>query len=204
MRRLAAAAAVTLSWALACAGPQPQSQPQQTAPETYRLANSGKHWDRSGNDRVRDDMMERYPEYFAVLDDQTTNEDLDYRALRNDLERMPPDRRNYDALNTLAIGYFELNFRAERNRGGSQYLIDSLRVARCLAVPWRAYGEIDDGPLRDAILDFFADIARGEKLLSAQTGSRVAKVVASLEEKEPNEARRERIQDLVERLSTGS
>jgi hypothetical protein len=66
-------------------------------------------------------------------------------------------------------------------------------------VPWRAYGEIRDPRLRDAILDFFEDAASGEKLGTAGTAPRVSRVVASLERKEPDPARRGRILRLAAR-----
>ena len=45
------------------------------------------------------------------------------------------DQRNFDALNALAIGYFELNFRAEAERGrGFDFLSGSFRTAKLLAI----------------------------------------------------------------------
>jgi hypothetical protein len=110
------------------------------------------------------------------------------------------DRRNFDALNSVAVAYFELNYRAEADRGGGSYLGASFRTAHLLAVPWRAYSEIEDPALRDAILDFFEDAGSGEKLGTASTTSRLASIVASLEQKEPDPARRERIQRLTASL----
>lgn len=195
LRRLLGAAAA--AGALACAAtPEAPSDPQR-----YRLAASGKRWMSSGADRVLEDLQPRYPEYFAVVLDRRNAAEPDLRQLRADLERHPVDRRNYDALNAIAIGYFELNFQAERERGGSRYMSHSFRAASCLAVPWRAYSEIREPALRDAILDFFEDIARGEKLLSRGTAPRVARIVADLERKEGDVLRRERIRTLVERLT---
>ncbi len=175
-----------------------------TAPEPmrYRLGGSGSHWDVSGRDRVLDDVRPRHQAFFAVVLDPEKTQDLDLRSLRDDLERHPVDRRNYDALNALAIAYFELNYRAQVMRGGRHYLTNSFRAAKLLAVPWRAYGEVQDAALRDAILDFFEDAASGEKLESASTAGRLGRIVASLERKEADAARRARIQELVRRIAS--
>jgi hypothetical protein len=136
--------------------------------------------------------------------DPEREEEFNLKELRDDLERAPTDRRNYDALNALAIGYFELNYRATVHRGGPMYLADSFRSAKFLAVPWRAYGLISDGSLRGAILDFYEDAASGEKLGSASTAPRLLDVVASLERKEDDSARRERIRSITRRLAEAS
>lgn len=128
---------------LACA-PDP-------SPLRYRLSGSGDHWSASGDDEVLEDLRPRYSSFFEELADPDRPDDFNLEVFRDDLERSPVDRRNYDALNALAIGYFELNHRATSNRGGPTYLSDSFRSAKFLAVPWRAYGLISDGPLRDAI-----------------------------------------------------
>jgi hypothetical protein len=177
----------------ACAGRAPSH------PERYRLARSGDHWDVVRGDRVVEDLALRYPELFATLTAGGT-EELDLRPLRDDLERRPVDRRNYDALNAVAVAYFEINYRAEQRRGELVYLTHSFQAARLLAVPWRAYGEIEEGALRDAILDFFEDSASGEKLATRRTAGRLTKVVASFEKKESDPARLARIRALVERL----
>jgi hypothetical protein len=119
--------------------------------------------------------------------------------VREDLERTPVDRRNYDALNAIAIAYYEVNFRAEGDRETLAYLSLSQNAAKLLALPWRAYGETDDPRLRDAILDFFDDAGRGEKLRSAETAPRLARIVASLGKKEQNPKRRARIAELARR-----
>ena len=93
----------------------------------------------------------------------------------------------------MAIAYFELNSRAEADRGGGSYLGNSFRAAHLLAIPWRAYGEVDDPKLRDAILDFFEDAGSGEKQGTAGTAPRLASMVADLERVEPDAARRARI-----------
>ncbi len=169
---------------------------------SYRLAHSGDHWDVVSGVRIVDDLRERYPEFFEVILDPGNTRDFDIRPLREDLEREPVDRRNYDALHAVAIGYFELNDRAGADAGGATYLADSFRAAKLLAVPWRAYSRFQDGGLRDAILDFFEDAGSGEKLGTAATAPRLGPIVASLEAKETSDPeRRQRIQRLAERLT---
>ncbi len=166
----------------------------------YRLAGSGTHWDTVDDDRVLQDQRPRYPEFFELVLDPAHTRDPDLRPLRDDLERRPVDRRNYDALNALAIAYFELHFRSTQQRGEMAFLGSSFRAAKLAAVPWRAYGEVRDAALREAILDFFDDVASGEKLGSADTASRLATTVSSLERKEGDTARRARIQAIAERM----
>jgi len=176
--------------------------PVDVDPLRYRLADSGTHWDVVGSDRVLDDLRPRYPDFFAVVLDPTRSDEPPVRALRDDLERRPSDRRSFDALNTLAIGYFELNYRSEaaREDAGVGFLTGAYRAAHLLAIPWRAYGEIEDPRLRDAILDFYEDAGTGEKLGAAATAGRLARIVASLAPKETDAARRERILALTARL----
>ncbi len=186
---------------LACGwmiGPAPQA-------ERYRLTDSGGDWTVSDPDRVRDDLRPRYPDYFARVLDSGSGE-IDLRPLRYDLERAPVDHRNYDALNAVAIGYFELNSRAEtlRDSGASAYLGGSMQVARLVAVPWRAYREIEDGALRDAILDFFADAASGAKPGSSATNARLVSVVESLEKHEADTERKARIRAIVASLAASA
>jgi hypothetical protein len=69
-----------------------------------------------------------------------------------------------------------------------------------VAVPWRAYGEIEDGALRGAILAFFEDAASGEKLGTTTTAPRLTRVVASLRPKERDPGRVARIDALVARI----
>lgn len=171
------------------------------SPDRYRLAHSGTHWDESGRDRVVEDLLPRYPEFFAVILDPSDTREPDLRGIRDDLERADVDRRNFDALNAIAVGYFELNYRAQSDRGGSRYLSDSFRAAKLLAVPWRAYGEIGDPRVRDAILDFFEDAATGEKLSARETAGRIAPIVAALERKESDPERLRRIELLLRRIS---
>jgi len=171
-------------------------------PMSYRLAHSGDHWDVASGVPIVDDLRERYPEFFELILDPGNTREPDLRLLREDLEREPVDRRNYDALHAIAIGYFELNYRADADRGGATYLADSFRAAKLVAVPWRAYSRLQDSGLRDAILDFFEDAGSGEKLGTAATAPRLGPVVASLEAKETSDPeRRKRIQRLAERLT---
>jgi hypothetical protein len=169
-------------------------------PERYRLTASGSHWDVVGGDAVVSDLLPRYADFFAVVLDPEAPEEANLRPLRDDLERAPTDRRNFDALNAVAIGYFELNYRAQSDLGGRHYLSDSFRAAKLLAVPWRAYGEVAEPRLRDAILDFFEDAATGDKLAARETAGRIERIVASLEPKEDDPARRARIQRLLRTL----
>ena len=157
----------------------------------YRLARSGDHWADNGERSVVAELRASYPRFFEVILDPGDTRDPDLRPLRRDLERAPVDRRNFDALNAVAIAYFELNYRAQAAPG---------RAAHLLAIPWRAYGEVQDGALRDAILDFFEDAGSGEKLGTAATAPRLASIVASLEPKEQNPERRARIQRLASRF----
>jgi hypothetical protein len=171
-------------------------------PLRYRLADSGTHWDTAGSDRVLEDLRPRYPDFFSVVLDPARGDEPPLRRLRADLEHRPVDRRNFDALNALAIGYFELNYRSESFRGGAdvEFLTAGFRSAHLVAVPWRAYGEIDDPRLRDAILDFYEDAGTGGKLGARATAGRLAAVVGSLAAKEPDPGRRARIEALAERL----
>lgn len=170
------------------------------SPERYRLARSGTHWDVVGADRVVEDLLSRYPAFFDVILDPKETREPDLRPLRDDLERSPVDRRSFDALNALAVAYFELNYRAQSDLGGSRYLADSFRAAQLLAVPWRAYGEVSEPALREAILDFFEDAATGEKLAARETAGRLASLIESLDRKESDPRRRERIRRLLARI----
>lgn len=184
---------------LACAPPPPEPDPLR-----YRLTASGSHWDVAGQDHVLDDLLPRYPEFFEVLLNPARSDEPDLLALREDLERTPVDRRNYDALNAIAIAYYEMNYRGEVSRLDADvgFLSAGFRAAKIVAVPWRAYGEVDDPQLREAILDFFADVAAGEKLSSRRTRGRITRIVASLEAKEPDAGRRERIHTILLALET--
>ena len=192
-----AIAVLGCSLALAC-----QTTPASD-PLRYRLASCGGDWSAAGGDAVLDDLRPRYPEYFAVVLGTDTQSELDLRPLRDDLERAPVDRRNYDALNAVAIGYFELNHRAEAQRGdgGMGFFWGSQRASKLLAVPWRGYAETDDAALRGAILDFFEDAGTGDKLSAAGTSGRVGPVVESLAKKEEDPERLARIEAIVQEIS---
>jgi len=179
--------------ALACVAPDPLR---------YRLLASDGSWPRDAGDPVARDLAARYPAYFEVILDPTRSDEPPLRGLRDDLEARPVDRHNYDALNAVAIGYFELNWRGEQARasGDMAFLSAGFRSAHLAAIPWRAYGEIDDPALRDAILDFFDDVSHGTKRGSARTRGRLADVVASLESKEADPARRARIARIGARM----
>jgi hypothetical protein len=196
---LASACAVLL----ACAGAQ---GPDSVRVERYRLSQSGADWTRAGDDRVLDDLRPRHPDFFARVFDEKASDDIDLRALRDDLERAPVDRLNYDALNALAIAYFELNARAEalRGSGNTAYLGGSMQVAKLAGVPWRAYREIQEPALRGAILDFFADAAGGEKPGTARTNARLASIVDSLAKHEQDPSRQTRIREIVQRLAASA
>ena len=185
----------------ACGQDVAPHQIEPPSPERYRLAHSGTHWDEAGRDRVVEDLLPRYPAYFDVILDPSDTREPDLREIRDDLERNDVDRRNFDALNAIAVGYFELNYRAQSDRGGSRYLSDSFRAAKLLAVPWRAYGEVEDPRVREAILDFFEDAATGEKLSARETAGRIRPIVAALERKESDPERQRRIQLLLRRMA---
>jgi len=163
----------------------------------YRLAHSGENWADDGERTLVADLRERYPSFFEVILDPGDTRDPDVRLLRSDLEHVPVEARNFDALNAVAIAYFELNYRAQSARGGGFYLGNSFRAAHLLAIPWRAYSEVQDAALRDAILDFFEDAGSGEKLGTAATAPRLADIVASLAPKEQDPERRARIERLA-------
>lgn len=165
----------------------------------YRLMNSGSGWTAKGDDRVFDDLRPRYPDFFEAVLDAGRSDDPPMEALRDDLEKTPVDRTNFDALNAVAIGYYEMNQRGERAReaGDIEFMSAGFRAAKIVAVPWRAYMEIEDPSLRDAILDFFEDASTGEKTDSARTRGRLARIVESLIDEEPDPLRRERIEHLT-------
>lgn len=167
-------------------------------PARYRLSDSGERWDRVGQDRVLEDLQPRYPGFFEVVLDPAKTHTANPLSVRDDLEASPVTRRNYDALNAVAIAYFEINHRAEAERGkGIAYLGLSQNAAKLLAIPWRAYSEVDDPALRDAILDFFEDAGSGEKRSTAATAPRLIRIVSSLDGKEDDPARRQRIHEIA-------
>ncbi len=183
---------VCLALLLACASPQ-----------RYRLSNSGEEWRSAGSDAVLADLQPRYPEFFAVVLDPRQTHDLDILQVREDLEE-GSGREPYDALNAVAVAYFELNSRAQRgledDTAGAHYFADSFRAAKLLSIPWRAYASLEDPLLRDAVLDFYEDIGRGGKRDAATTAPRITRTVESLEKKETDPARLARIRALGERL----
>ncbi len=187
-------ASIALVLCLAC-------QQTEIVRERYRLADSGDSWTRSTYDPVLRDLQARYPEFFDAIY-STGAVEPDLRPLRDDLEQKPVNAKNFDALNAVAVGYFELNARAETHRGETGYLQSSFRVAKVLAVPWRAYGEIDEPRLRDAILDFFEDASSGKKSHSSRTAPRLLEVIESLGKKESSPERSARIQTLRDDLAT--
>lgn len=194
-RRSAIVAAALLGLGIACASTPPAAP---TGPARYRLAHSGTHWDVVGEDRVLEDVLGLYPEFFAVVLDPQQTRMPNMLSLREDLEREPVDRRNFDALNAVAIGYFEINYRAESQReDGLVYIAQSQRAAKLLALPWRGYGETSDAALRTAILDFFEDTVTGQKLSANATAARVGPIVASLERKELDPLRVARIRAIA-------
>lgn len=182
-----------------CAGPT-----GPTGPDRYRLADAGAHSESTkADDAVLEDLRLRYPVLLHQAFEPADHGPLELRAVRRDLEHVPADRRNFDALNSVAIAYFELDRRAEADPGGPTYFDDSFRAAKLLAVPWRAYGEVADPGLRDAILDFFEDAASPERRHSA-TATRLGPIMASLAEKEDDDGRRARIEALARSLEAGT
>jgi len=173
-----------------------------TTAMSYRLVGSGLTWERNGDDQVLADVSKRYPDFFAVVLDPKKTHEPDIRRIRADLEREGRGRERFDALNAVAVAYFELNGRAQAGLedDASTYLSDSFRATKLLSIPWRAYRDIDDPALRDAILDFYEDIVRGEKKHADETAPRILRLVDSLERKESDAARIERIRALTARL----
>ena len=171
--------------ALACAGSPPR--------ESYRLG--------VASPSLEGELRAAYPDFFAVVLDPRQERDPDLRPIRADLEASPSGPRSYDALNAVAFAYFTFNHRAESDPGGERYLADSFRAAKVVAVPWRAYGEVEDERLRGAILDFFADASFGDHPMSAGTAPRLLRVVDSLRKKEQDPARLARIDAIVDGLA---
>jgi hypothetical protein len=175
---------------LACAPSRP--------PVGYALVGSGANWSEAAGLPA---LEQRYPEFFGVILDPGASHEPDLRPVRRDLEHAPTDGRNYAALHAIAIAYFELNYRAEMNPRDGLYLGNSFRAAKLVAVPWRAYSIVDDPGLRDAILDFFEDIGSGDKPGTARSAARLASTVASLEAKETDPGRQQRIRQISQELA---
>ena len=173
--------------------------------EGYRLVDSGSHWEVSEGKHLLDDLKQRYPEFFELIFDPVTNRVPELKDLRADLEHHPVDRRNFDALNAIAIGFFEISYRAEAQKGsGLHYMGQSFRAARVAAVLWRAYGEASDFRLRDAIIDFFEDAANGQKLGARTTARTLAQMVASIQRQEKDPVRAARLRRAVHALRRGA
>lgn len=158
----------------------------------------------AGADPVLADLEPRYAEFFAVILDPDQTEDPPILALREDLEASHDGRAAFDALNAVAVAYFELNSRAQRGledeTGGAHYLSDSFRATKLLSIPWRAYADLENPKLRDAILDFYEDIALGRKRDAETTAARITPLVRSLEKKESDPLRLARIRAMAGRL----
>jgi cellulose biosynthesis protein BcsQ len=170
----------------------------------YRLVGSSAHWEVADGKRLLDDLRARYRDFFELIFDPVTNRVPDLKPLRADLERHPVDRRNFDALNAIAIGFFEISYRAEAQKGsGLHYMGQSFRAARVAAVLWRAYGETRDDRLRDAIIDFFEDAASGAKLGARTTARTLAQMVASIQRHEQHPVRSARLKRASQALRRG-
>lgn len=192
-----AVVAITTALTIACSPAQPNVK-------TYRLRNSGADWHIAGRDAVLVDLEPRYPEFFEVILDPAQMHDPPILELREDIEADGDGRERYDALNAVAIAYFELNSRAQRGledeTAGANYFANSFRATKLLSIPWRAYADIESAGLRDAILDFYDDIARGEKRDAKTTAPRITGLVMTLEKKESEPTRLARIREMAARL----
>jgi cellulose biosynthesis protein BcsQ len=170
----------------------------------YVLAGSGAHWEVSDGKRVLAELRARYRDFFELILDPVSNRVPDLKALSADLERHPVDRRNFDAVNAIAIGFFEISYRAEAQKGsGLHYMGQSFRAARVASVLWRAYGESRDDRLRDAIIDFFEDAASGQKVGSCTTARTLAQMVASIQRREHDPVRSARLKRAAHALRRG-
>src|SRR5262249_31086767 len=133
----------------------PVSVTPGNAPEAlgYRLAAGGVQLEEDGQ-RLLHELKARYRDFFAMILDPVTNCVPDMKELQLDLERHPVDQRNFDAVNAIALGFFEISYRAEAQKGsGMHYMGQSFRAARVAAVLWRAYGEVRHERLRSAVID---------------------------------------------------
>ncbi len=172
--------------------------------ESYRLVDSGAHWEIADGKLLLEDLKRRYRDYFELIFDPVTNRVPELKDLRADLEHRPTDRRNFDALNAIAIGFFEISYRAEAQKGsGLHYMGQSFRAARVASVLWRAYGEAGDDRLRDAIIDFFEDAAKGQKLGARTTARTLAQMVASIQRQEKDPVRAARLRRASQSLRRG-
>jgi len=184
--------------------PVPVRREAVANPLAYQLAGTSSHWELAEGKRLLVELRARYPKFFELIFDPVTNRVPELEELRQDLERHPADRQNFDALNAIAIGFFEISYRAEAQKGsGLHYMGQSFRAARVAAVLWRAYGETRDERLRDAIIDFFEDAASGQKLGARTTARTLAQMVASIQRQEPDPVRAARLQRASQALRRG-
>ncbi len=196
-RRVASFRIIALAAALAACA----ARTEPLDPLRYRLADIGSETEGDWNPRRDDsrlrDLAARYPEFFESVWGPRSDGEPNLLPLRDDLERSPVGRRNYDALNAVAAGYFRTLFLQEAARTDESADLDFLKLgfrsAKLVAVPWRAYQEIADSNLRDAILDFFEDAGSGHKTGSRAAIGRLPRIIDSLAAKEPDGTRRRRI-----------
>jgi hypothetical protein len=144
-------------------------------------------------------LLAKYPEFFAVLDVDYPAAEADVRVVRADLVQEPTDMSSYDALNAVAVVFFELHRRAERSRGNgaTSFLGTNFRATKVMAVPWRAYGGVKDPALRSSILDFYEDLLLGNKSGVRAARGRFTTTVESLLKWETDPGMRARIESLV-------
>jgi cellulose biosynthesis protein BcsQ len=184
--------------------PVPVRRDAVASPLGYQLAGASSHSELPEGKRLLAELRARYPHFFELIFDPVTNRVPELEELRADLERHPADRRNFDALNAIAVGFFEISYRAEAQKGsGLHYMGQSFRAARVAAVLWRAYGETRDEGLRDAIIEFFEDAASGQKLGARTTARTLAQMVASIQRQEPDPVRAARLQRASQALRRG-
>jgi hypothetical protein len=184
--------------------PVPLRREPATDGQAYRLVDSGSHWEVADGRSLLGELKQRYRDYFELIFDPVTNRVPELKDLRADLERHPTDRRSFDALNAIAIGFFEISYRAEAQKGsGLHYMGQSFRAARVASVLWRAYAETRDDRLRDAIIDFFEDAANGQKLGARTTARTLAQMVASIQRQEKDPVRAARLRRASHSLRRG-
>ena len=113
------------------------------------------------------------------------------------------DRRNFDALNAVAIAYFELNYRAEaaacRVEAASSSSSGLSRAPICSRCRGARTGRLEATPC--AMRPRFLRRRRHrDKLSTARTIGRLEAIVGSLSTKEPDPRRATRIRELVARI----
>ncbi len=184
--------------------PVPTRREAVANPLSYQLAGASSHSELAEGKHLLAELRARYAHFFELIFDPVTNRVPELEDLRADLERHPADRHNFDALHAIAVGFFEISYRAEAQKGsGLHYMGQSFRAARVAAVLWRAYGETRDERLRDAIIDFFEDAASGQKLGARTTARTLAQMVASIQRQEPDPVRAARLQRAAQALRRG-